>query len=140
MPVSQTLSRSGDAQQIVDAASAHAAAAGLRSLTLRDLAQAVDKSTTVIVNLFGSKSGLIQAVGEEAMRLDAAFHTHFFETVSGLPLNRENLLVLAQHYLRLRAEQDAGFARIWEALLLDSNTSPERRDLMIRWERLRQEA
>lgn len=66
----QTTSRSVDAQQVVDAAIAQAATNGLHSLTLRDLAQALGKSTTVIVNLFGAKSGLVQAVGEEATAVD----------------------------------------------------------------------
>lgn len=136
----QTTSRTVDAQQVVDAAIAQAAANGLHSLTLRDLAQALGKSTTVIVNLFGAKSGLVQAVGEEAMRLDAAFHARFFNAVSGLTLARDNLLSLIQHYLRLRAASDAGFVRIWESLLLDAEPDTARRDLLVRWDALRREA
>jgi len=86
-----------DAKQIIDVAIDRASAEGVRSLTLRDLAQAVGKSTTVIVNLFGAKSGLLQAVGEEALRQDVAFHADFFAAVAGLPLERDNLLALAQH-------------------------------------------
>ncbi|NBB65524.1 TetR family transcriptional regulator [Pseudomonas sp. ODNR1LW] len=129
-----------DAQQIVAAAIAKATVEGFRSLTLRDLAQAVGRSTTVIVNLFASKSGLLQAVGEEAFRQDEAFHCRFFDAVAGLPLERENLLVLVRHYLRLRASDDAGFVRIWEGLLLDAETDPERRRLMARWDDMRREA
>lgn len=136
----QATSRAADAQQIVNAAINHAASNGLHSLTMRDLAQAVGKSTTVIVNLFGAKSGLIQAVVEEAMRLDGAFHADFFGAVRGLPLNRDTLLPLARHYLRLRAGEEAGFARIWETLVLDADPAPERRALMIRWEALRRDA
>ncbi|WP_292121412.1 TetR/AcrR family transcriptional regulator [Brevundimonas sp.] len=129
-----------DAKQIIDVAIDRASAEGVRSLTLRDLAQAVGKSTTVIVNLFGAKSGLLQAVGEEALRQDVAFHADFFAAVAGLPLERDNLLALAQHYLRLRAGSDAGFVRIWEALLLDAEVGPERRDLMKRWTAARRDA
>ena len=140
MPALPTTSRAIDAQQIVEAAIVRAASEGLNSLTLRDLARAVGKSTTVIVNLFGAKSGLIQAVGEEALRLDAAFHARFFQAVAGLPVERDNLLALIQHYLSLRAGHEAGFVRIWEALLLDAETGPERRDLMARWDAMRREA
>ncbi|MDQ8028001.1 MAG: TetR family transcriptional regulator [Brevundimonas sp.] len=140
MPASDPNTRSIDAAQIVDAAIAHAAEAGLESLTLRDLAQAIGKSTTVIVNLFGTKAGLIEAVGEEALRRDAEFHAAFFKAAEDLPPGRDSLLALVQTYLRLRAADDAGFVRIWEALMLDADASPARRDLMRRWTALRVEA
>lgn len=129
-----------DAQQIIAAAIARATVEGVRSLTLRDLAQAVGRSTTVIVNLFGSKSGLLQAIGEEALRQDAAFHRRFFDSVAGLPLGRDTLLVLVRHYLRRRAAEEAGFVRIWEGLLLDAEPGPERRDLMARWDDMQRDA
>lgn len=136
MSVSQ-ISRNTAAQQIVEQAIAQAASDGLHSLTLRDLAQSVGKSTTVIVNLFGAKSGLIQAVGEEALRRDAVFHDAFFGSVAGLPLERDGLLALAQTYLRHRVADDAGFARVWESLLLDAEPTPERQDLVERWHAMR---
>ena len=100
--------------------------------------QTYGKSTTVIVNLFGSKAGLIQAVGEEALRQDAAFHAAFFAPVAGLPPSRDALLALLRHYLRLRASDSAGFARIWEALLIDGDACAERRDLIRRWAAMRE--
>lgn len=133
MSQAQVTRRAPDARQIIDAAIDHAATHGLHSLTMRDLAQAVGKSTTVIVNLFGAKSGLIQAVGEEALRRDTDFHSRFFGSVAGLPLSRDSLLTLARHYLRLRISDDAGFARIWEALLIDSDIAPDSRNLVQRW-------
>lgn len=140
MPPVQAPSRAADALQIIEAAIAQAAANGLDSLTMRDLAHAVGKSTTVIVNLFGSKAGLIQAVGEEALRQDTAFHTAFFGPVVGLPPSRDALLALLRHYLRLRASESAGFARIWEALLIDGDACAERRDLIRRWAAMRETA
>lgn len=140
MPQVSATSRNGDAQQIIDAAIAHAAMSGLNSLTMRDLAQTVGKSTTVIVNLFGAKSGLIQALGEEALRRDTDFHTRFFGSVEGLPLSRDTLMTLMRHYLRLRASEEAGFARIWEALLVDNESTTERRDLIRRWDAMRKSA
>lgn len=137
MPIQQVSSRTADARQIVDAAIAHAGQNGLHSLTLRDLAQAIGRSTTVIVNLFGTKGGLIDAVGEEAMRRDAAFHADFFRAGEGLPPGRDSLLALIQHYLRLRAADEAGFVRIWEALMLDADAGGGRRDLMGRWNAMR---
>lgn len=140
MSIPQVNSRAADAHQILDAAIAHAATRGLSSLTLRDLAQAVGKSTTVIVNLFGAKAGLIYAVGEEALRRDAVFHADFFQAAEGLPPGRDGLLALVQHYVRLRAAPDAGFVRIWEELTLASERTGERHDLMRRWQSLRVEA
>ena len=140
MTQSLAVSRNGDAQRIVDVAIGRATAEGLQSLTLRDLAQAVGRSTTVIVNLFGSKAGLLQAVGEEAIRRDEVFHARFFESAVGLPPARDPLLALVQRYLRLRASTDAGFVRIWEALLLAPAVADETRDLLRRWEALRHDA
>ena len=140
MPILQANSRAADAQQIVDTAITHAASHGLSSLTLRDLAQAIGKSTTVIVNLFGAKAGLIQAVGEEALRRDEAFHADFFRTAEGLTPGRDSLLALVQHYLRLRAVDSAGFVRIWETLTLDPERGEERRNLMRRWYALKVDA
>ena len=140
MPQHQATSRAVDAQRIVDVAIARAAAEGLGNLTLRDVAQAVGRSTTVIVNLFGARSGLIQAVGEEAMRRDAEFHREFFETTASLPVSRDTLLALVQRYLRLRTQPDAGFVRIWEDLLLDAEPGEARRDLLARWETMRRDA
>lgn len=131
---------SGDAQRIIDAAIEMVALQGFRRLTLRDLAQAVGKSTTVIVNLFGSKSGLILAIGEAALERDARFHASFFASVGGLQASRDNLLTLIKLYLRLRAGKDAEFVRVWEALLLDAEPDAARRDLIGRWEAMREHA
>lgn len=132
--------RPAEAQRILDIAIARAANEGLGTLTLRDLAQAAGKSTTVLVNLFGSKAGLFQAMGEEALRLDIQFHARFFDAVSGLPLSRDGLLTLLQHYLALRAGPDAGFVRIWEALLLDGEVGAARQSLLADWNAMRVEA
>ena len=140
MPPIPATSRTADAEQIINAAIDHAAAHGLHNLTMRDLAQAVGKSTTVIVNLFGAKSGLVHAIGEEALRRDADFHTSFFQSVADLPLSRDNLMVLVRHYLRRRVSDDCGFARIWEALLIDSEITTERQDLIRRWAVMRKTA
>ncbi|AQR61490.1 TetR family transcriptional regulator [Brevundimonas sp. LM2] len=138
MPQLQSTHRAVDAQHVVDVALARAAEGGLDHLTMRDVAEAMGRSTTIIVNLFGAKSGLIKAVGEEAMRRDQAFHRAFFDTLPGLPLSRDNLLSLIQRYLRLRAHPDAQFVRIWEALLV--NPGEAQRDLMGRWDAMRRAA
>ncbi len=136
----QASPRSTDAQRIIDAAIDLVIAQGFRKLTLRDLAQAVGKSTTVIVNLFGAKSGLVLAVGEHALEADAVFHQRFFGAVAGLPASRDTLLALVLRYLRLRAAAEAGFVRVWEALLLDTDLGEARHDLMRRWEAMREAA
>lgn len=132
--------RSADAQRIIDAAMELVAVQGFRKLTLRDLAQAVGKSTTVIVNLFGSKSGLIDAIGEAALEQDEDFHGKFFNSVAGLESSRDNLLTIVTLYLRLRAGKDAAFVRVWEALLLDAEPEAARRNLIGRWESMREQA
>ena len=45
---------------------------GVAALSIRDLAQAIGKSTTVIVNLFQTKAGLLAATAEAAIEMDAA--------------------------------------------------------------------
>lgn len=137
MKFSRTPSRSLEMDQILDVAIERVADEGLRNLTLRDLAQAVGKSTTFIVNLFGAKADIIQSVGEEAFRRDTDFHADFFSAMSGLQLDRDSLLTLIQAYLRLRAGTDARFVRVWEELLLDPDTDQRRQDLMRRWEAMR---
>ena len=137
MKFSRTPSRSLEMDQILDVAIERVADEGLRNLTLRDLAQAVGKSTTFIVNLFGAKADIIQSVGEEAFRRDTDFHADFFSAMRGLQLDRDSLLTLIQAYLRLRAGTDARFVRVWEELLLDPDTDQRRQDLMRRWEAMR---
>lgn len=92
--------------------------AGLDGLTLRDLAQSVGKSTTVIVNLFGARAGLIEAIAAAAFEQDSAYHKAFFADVLGLALSRDGLIALIQRYLRERARPSASFVRVWEDLLI----------------------
>lgn len=132
--------RSADADRIVAAAIAAIAEHGFRALTLRDLAQSVGRSTTVIVNLFGSKGGLLEAVAEAGYIQDLDFHQTFFRAVKGLPAGRDGLLSVILQYLRLRADTQAGFVRVWEGLLLDVEGGETRRTLMVRWENMRQDA
>ena len=110
-------SRSIDADRIVAAAMTLVAEAGLDRLTLRDLAQAVGKSTTVIVNLFGARAGLIEAIAATAFEQDSAYHDAFFADVQGLALSRDGLIALIHRYLRERAGASASFVRVWEDLL-----------------------
>ena len=55
-------SRPLEADRIVAAAMTLVAELGLGGLTMRDVAQSVGKSTTVIVNLFGAKAGQNEAI------------------------------------------------------------------------------
>ena len=79
-------SRSIEADQIVSAALSLVADVGLGGLTMRDLAQSFGKSTTVIVNLFGAKAGLIEAVAQAAFDQDEAWHRAFFEDAASLAM------------------------------------------------------
>lgn len=131
------LVRSSEADRIVDAALDIIARCGLDGLTLRDLAQSIGKSTTVIVNLFGSKSGLIDAMGEAALAQDRDFHRRFFAGVEGWPPGRDALAGVILAYLHARAAPSACWVRVWEALLLDMDPSAERRAFVASWEAMR---
>lgn len=133
-------SRSVAADRIVAAAMTLVAELGLSGLTMRDLAQSVGKSTSVIVNLFGSKAGLVEAIATSAFEQDEAYHDAFFASVSGLALGRDALLVLTGRYLRERAQSSAGFVRVWEELLVSSEPGPFLPPLLARWEAMRREA
>lgn len=114
-------SRSIDAERVLDAAAAIVARVGLRGLTLRDLAQSLGKSTTVIVNLFGSRAGLIAALSATALDRDRAFHQRFFDELGELEPSRDALLAILGRYLRRRAAPSASFVRIWEELVVGAD-------------------
>lgn len=132
--------RSMAADRIVAAALTLVADLGLSGLTMRDLAQAVGKSTTVIVNLFGSKSGLIEAIAIAALKQDEAYHETFFSNLDGLSFGRDALFALAGRYLRERALASASFVRVWEELLVTPNPGAFLPSLLTRWEAMRKEA
>lgn len=133
-------SRTIATDRIVAAAMTLVAELGLSGLTMRDLAQAVGKSTTVIVNRFGSKSGLIEAIATAAFEQDEVYHDAFFASVSELALSRDALLVLVGRYLRERALASANFVRVWEELLVSSEPAPFLPPLLVRWEAMRRKA
>lgn len=132
--------RSIAADRIVAAAMTLVAELGLGGLTMRDLAQSVGKSTTVIVNLFGSKSGLIEAIAIAALEQDEAYHETFFSNLDGLTFGRDALLALTGRYLRERARDSASFVRVWEELLVSPEPGAFLPPLLARWEAMRREA
>lgn len=133
-------SRTIAADRIVAAAMTLVADLGLSGLTMRDLAQSVGRSTTVIVNLFGSKSGLIEALATTAFEQDEAYHEAFFASLGGLAFGRDALLALTERYLRERAIASASFVRVWEELLVTPEPASFLSPLLMRWEAMRQEA
>lgn len=135
-----TKTHSSEAARIVAAAMSRVAEVGLEGLTMRDLARAVGKSTTVIVNQFGTKQGLLEALAQSAYELDAAYHHALVARASRLTLGRDALVALASQYLRERAQASASFVRVWENLLVMSHKGPALRDLMGRWEAMRRQA
>lgn len=140
MTVQETQSRAGDAARTIDAALDIIARVGLDGLTLRDLAQSIGKSTTVIVNLFGSRAGLIDAVSEAALEEDRAFHHEFFGRLDDLPLGRDALIGLIVSYLQARTASQARWARVMEVLILTHDLSDERRAFIRRWDAVRVQA
>lgn len=132
--------RSIAADRIVAAAMTLVADLGLNGLTMRDLAQSVGKSTTVIVNLFGSKSGLIEAIAIAALEQDEIYHETFFSNLDGLALGRDALLALVGRYLRERALASASFVRVWEELLVTADPGAFLPPLLTRWEVMRRDA
>jgi len=133
-------SRTMAADRIVAAAMTLVAELGLSGLTMRDLAQSVGKSTTVIVNLFGSKSGLIEAMAFAALEQDEAYHETFFSSLDGLAFGRDALFALTGRYLRERALASASFVRVWEELLVTPDPGAFLPPLLTRWETMRREA
>jgi AcrR family transcriptional regulator len=134
------LSRSLEADRVVAVAMTLVTEVGLGGLTMRDLAQAVGKSTTVIVNLFGAKAGLIEAIAFRAFEQDEAYHEAFFAAVDNLALSRDSLLALTARYLRERAAPSADFARVWEELLVSPDPAAFLPPLLQRWDLMRRDA
>lgn len=132
-------SRAAEASRIVDAAMTLVGEAGLGGLTLRDLAQAVGRSTTVIVNLFGAKAGVIEALAEAAYAQDEAYHRDFLAEAAGAPLGRDALFALVSRYLRDRALPSSTFVRVWQEMLLANTPHDFLAPLLIRWEAMRRE-
>ena len=113
---------------------------GVAALSIRDLAQAIGKSTTVIVNLFQTKAGLLAATAEAAMEMDAAFHARFLAQTDGAPLNRQTLRVLAMGYIIGRAAPEARFVRVWEEFLTDREAVMAAGPQLRAWAQLRERA
>lgn len=122
------------------AAMAIIAERGVAALSIRDLAQAIGKSTTVIVNLFQTKAGLLAATAEAAMEMDAAFHARFLAQTGGAPLNRQTLRVLAMGYIIGRAAPEARFVRVWEEFLTDREAVMAAGPQLRAWAQLRERA
>ncbi len=113
---------------------------GVAALSIRDLAQAIGKSTTVIVNLFQTKAGLLAATAEAALEMDAAFHARFLAQTDGAPLNRQTLRALTARYLAARTAPQAAFARVWEEYLTDREACAAAAGQLAAWAGLRERA
>lgn len=106
---------------------------GLAALSVRDLAAAIGKSTTVIFNLFQTKAGVLAAMVEAAMDEDLAFHDAFLSQVDGLILDHRRMVDITARYVLARAEPSARFARIWEEVLIDPEAAQAAREPLARW-------
>lgn len=129
--------RATEAARIVDAAMALVGEQGLGGLTLRDLAQAVGKSTTVIVNLFGAKAGVVEALANAAFALDEAYHRDVLAKAGETVLSRDALFALIGRYLRERAAPSATYVRVWQELLVANTPDAFVAPLLTRWETMR---
>lgn len=132
--------RDAEARRIIHEASEIIAAHGLAALSFRDLALAIGKSTTVIVNLFQSKSGLLKAVIATAIEEDEAFHQEFFAEIEGLAIGHAALIGLLRRYVRLRTSDRVRSARIWEECLVGAGLDPAHIALMANWQAGREAA
>ena len=126
--------------QAIEAAFAIIGERGLAGLSIRDLAQAIGKSTTVIVNLFQTKAGLLVALAQAAMAADAAFHERFFAETAGVPLDHVTLRGVAARYVSVRADPQASFARVWEEFLTDAEAGAAAREELRAWAQMRAQA
>lgn len=141
MAQSQSMGNEGALRgQAIEAAIAIIAARGLATLSIRDLAQAIGKSTTVIVNQFQSKAGLLCAVAEAAMAADEAFHQRFLAEIDGVPIDRFSLRTLVARYIEGRAAPDLAFVRVWEEFVTDAEASAIARPQLAAWAELRASA
>lgn len=133
-----TASERGDVRsRAVGAAMDIVAERGLAALSVRDLAGAIGKSTTVIFNLFQTKAGVLAAMVAAAMDEDAAFHDAFLGQVRGLPLDRRRMVDVVARYVLARAEPTARFARIWGEVLIDPKAAETVREPLARWAAMR---
>lgn len=132
--------RDGARVQAIEAAFAIIGERGLAGLSMRDLAQAIGKSTTVIVNLFQTKAGLLGAVAQAAMAADTAFHEGFFAETAGVPLDHVTLRGVAARYVTLRAGRQAPFARVWQEFVTDAEASAAAREELRAWAQMRADA
>lgn len=132
--------RDGARVQAIEAAFAIIGERGLAGLSMRDLAQAIGKSTTVIVNLFHTKAGLLSAIAQAAMAADASFHERFFAETAGVPLDHVTLRGVAARYVTLRAGRQAPFARVWQEFVTDAEASAAAREELRAWAQMRADA
>lgn len=123
--------------QAVDAAITIIAEHGLATLSIRDLAQAIGKSTTVIVNQFHSKAGLLRAVAEAAMAADEAYHQRFLAEVDGVPIDHFSLRAIATRYIVGRTAPSLSFVRVWEEFVTDPEASAIALPQLAAWAELR---
>ena len=126
--------------QAIAAAMGIIADQGLAALSIRDLAQTIGKSTTVIVNLFQTKAGLLAAVAEAGLQADAEFHARFLTQTRNAPLERSTLRVLAMGYLLRRAAPEARFVRVWEEYLTDHEACAAADPQLRAWAQLHERA
>lgn len=140
VPMAVTVSDRDDARaRALTAAMDIVATQGLASLSVRDLAAAIGKSTTVIFNLFQTKAGVLAAMVESAMAEDLAFHDAFLSQIDGLTLDQRRMVDITARYVLARAETSARFARIWEEVLIDPEAAHAAREPMARWLEMRRE-
>jgi len=125
--------RDGARARAVAAAMDIVAAQGLAALSVRDLAAAIGKSTTVIFNLFQTKAGVLVAMVEAALEEDRAFHDAFLSQVDGLVLDPRLMVDITARYVLARAEPSARFARIWQEVLIDPEGAQAAREPLARW-------
>lgn len=138
VPLAATVPNRDDARaRAVGAAMDIVAERGLAALSVRDLAAAIGKSTTVIFNLFGTKAGVLAAVVEAATDEDEAFHDAFLAQVEGLFLDHRRMVDVTARYVLARAEPSARFARIWGEILIDPEASQAVREPLARWMAMR---
>jgi AcrR family transcriptional regulator len=126
--------------RIVEAAIDIVAEKGLAALSVRDLAAAIGKSTTVIFNLFQTKAGLLAAVVEAAMEEDRAFHCDFFDQVGGLALDRHRVADITVRYILTRAGAGRRFAWVWGEFLIEPEAARAAQAQLLRWSAMRRAA
>jgi AcrR family transcriptional regulator len=99
--------------ELLEGAYRYALEHGVSDLSLRPLAAAVGSSPRVLLFLFGSKAGLVQALLARAREDELALLRRARSIGAGMPGSRDPLAVTAEVWGWLAAEEHRSLLKLW---------------------------